>query len=306
MSEAAPAPAAGGATGLTGTPAPDAGAPAPQAAPPAAPAPLTGTPPPEGAPQPTGDQWFSKIENTELRGFAESKNWATLDQALEGYQNLEKMRGVPEDQLLRIPAAEDAEGMKAMYKRLGTPEEAKGYDIGIEHGDTNQWMFDLFHEAGATNAQAKTMAAGYDKWFEGQVSQNKTAMDQQAQIDLQDINREWGANAQANHDAAQRMVQRMGFSEEQVAGLQAALGVKGTYQMMADLGRATGEMAAVRAGETQQDAFQTMSPEAAQAKYAEMKGDADFKARLYSKDKHVREVALAERTKISKLAHNYG
>ena len=108
----------------------------------------------------TSDKWYSTV-NQENHGYIENKGWKGPDDMLNSYMGLEKMRGVPEDQILKIPLAEDADGMNEMYNRLGRPETADGYELGLEEGDYSKWYTETVHGLGLNNEQAKGLQSGY-------------------------------------------------------------------------------------------------------------------------------------------------
>jgi len=250
--------------------------------------------------------WYSGVADEGLRGLAEQKQWTSMDQALDSYRNLEKMRGIPESELLRIPKAEDADGMSDMYNRLGRPTDAKGYDIGVEHGAETEFLFDMFHKAGLNNDQAKQVHEQYDSWLDQRGQQHQDNATAQSQVDMDDLKREWGSAYDATMDAAKRAVNRLGVTKEQLAGIESGMGTKGMMQLFANFGKATGEMGSLsNLDTTSGDGFRGMTPEAARSKYESLNADPDFKARLFSKDDRVRQKAMQERSNISKMAFDH-
>lgn len=63
----------------------------------------------------------------------EAKGWSKAENPLEelskGYRNLERLRGVPGDQLVRIPEPGNEEQVAEFRQRLGVPDSAEGYEI---------------------------------------------------------------------------------------------------------------------------------------------------------------------------------
>src|SRR6185312_841401 len=93
-----------------------------------------GTAPAAGNPIP----WLEGATPEQV-GYIQNKGWTDPKQVLEGYQNLEKMRGVPADRLLTLPATDADDATKAaFYEKLGRPKEAAGYDFSLGDKD-NGW-----------------------------------------------------------------------------------------------------------------------------------------------------------------------
>ena len=65
--------------------------------------------------------------------------------------------GLPADQILRLPKADDAEGMMKVYDRLGRPAKPEEYKLPkVAHRtpEAEKAAQEWFHKAGLTTSQA--------------------------------------------------------------------------------------------------------------------------------------------------------
>jgi hypothetical protein len=259
-----------------GAPAAGAGAATPAAAQPAAAAPAA-------APLPTGvvptQQWYGGFENAELRGYAETKGWQTPEAAIESYRNLEKLTGVPADQIIRMPKPDDKEGWNALYSRLGKPATPNEYGLPVPDGapkDLADGLAPIFHE----NNVPKDAAANITKaLYEALANSEATSAEQAAatakQQDAELRSKEWGAAYEKNVQIARRAQVALGLDASTVDALEGALGYAGVLKFLHNIGAKIGEDTFVSQG-GQGDFGGVMTPAAARARIDALKGDPTF------------------------------
>jgi len=294
MSEEAPLNATAALTGEAPT----------ESAPPAEPSAPSG----DAAPASNDSPWFSTIENEETRGYAEQKNWKNMEAAVESARNLEKLKGVPEEQLLKLPKdMNDAEAMKAIYDRLGKPGEASGYKLeGHEYGDDTKWLMDAMHSSNLSDAQAKPLMDAIAAQNEAAIEQANEAFSQQAQVDLQELKTEWGAAHDAKIGAAKNIIGKLGLDTETLSGMEQSMGTKAFMNTLAAMGEMIGETKALDLQDPNSSLGNKLSPEGAQSKLSSLNNDPDFQTRLMSPDRKIREAAINERSLLSKMAYDHG
>lgn len=98
--------------------------------------------------------------------------------------------------LVRIPEAEDADGWKAFWSRLGTPDAPTGYTFAPVEDlpetivkPTDDWLADVFHKAGVPKTMAEKVRAEI-------VAANRTAYTQHSEATTaaeNDLRTRWGA-----------------------------------------------------------------------------------------------------------------
>src|SRR5262245_18251845 len=84
---------------------------------------------------PAAPTWFTGMD-ADLIGHIQTKGWDKLSpeqaavEITRAHRAAEQHVGVPADQILRLPKdANDAEGWKATFQKLGAPADAKDYDF---------------------------------------------------------------------------------------------------------------------------------------------------------------------------------
>lgn len=241
----------------------------------------------------------------DLSGFVQNKGWSSPADALKSYVNLERLRGVPETELLRIPKEGDTEAWNAVYGRLGRPESPDKYDLGDLAPKEGQLdLRPLAHKYGLTQQQAKGLAADMAQLAGGHSEQAEQARAQKVEADVAALKREWGAEFDANVEAGKRAVRALGWDQAKLDKLEDALGTREVYELAARIGRGLREDGFAGQQGPQGGSAQPfgMTREAAGARLAQMQADPAFQARLYHADKNVRLEALRERTAIANIA----
>jgi hypothetical protein len=205
----------------TGTPPPAAGNP-----PPAAGNPPPGNPPP-GAPPAGAPGWYAELPE-DVRGYVELKGFKEPKALAESYRNLEKLHSGGPEKLLRIPDKADAPEWKDIYKRLGAPEKADGYEVKVPEGFSSEfadWARGKFLELGLTKGQGDKLAAS---WNERILAMNgemtKSQQDSQAQ-QLTALKTEWGQAFDQNVRVAQSIAKVMGLKDDHLKAIANTVGV---------------------------------------------------------------------------------
>jgi hypothetical protein len=221
MAESAAAPA----------PAAPAAAPAAPAAPASAGAQLTSVP--------AGQAWAASFKNEALKTYVQEKKFTDVEQLAERYQNLEKLRGVPDDRLLKLPEKMEGVEARAIWERLGAPKEAKGYEIPrIENGDNSfaDWAETVFHKAGVPKSQALEIVNAYSEFgsnFQKAQSEGRIKAMQQGDEALK---KEWGAAYEQNVGVAKQGVRILGLDAKTLDLMEAGLGREALYKNLQKIG----------------------------------------------------------------------
>jgi len=298
-------------------PEPAAAAPAP-AAEPAAPASAAAAAaaaapaaPGEGAPAApsvdVSDKWYSGVDEKH-HGLIENRHWENMDSVLDSYDSLYKLRGVSEDQLMKMPAPEDVEGMGEIYNRLGRPETAEGYTFEKTDDWTpeyTEWFGKTMHEMGLNDKQASLLQQRHTE-FEAAALEKMEADISVTQVnEMTVIKQEWGSAYDEKMAAVGSGAAKLGWTQEQIKLLERVVGTNKMMNTMAMIGESIGE-ASFPGGDSSSIPARSegLTREAADSKYKEMLADPEFRKRLTSSDDRVRKQAMAERSKISKLAYD--
>lgn len=235
------------------------------------------------APAVEGLSWLPGA-NEEQVGYVKNKGWTDPKQVLEGYQNLEKMRGVPADRLLTLPAPDaDQAARDAFFDKLGRPKEAAGYEFSLgadgQDGGWNDHLKQTFHKAGLSTEQAKTVIAEYSAKVQADSAAQASAQVTKVQGEHAELMREWGAAANQNLDAARKGKELLKFSDADVDALGQSIGHKRAMKLLHDIATRSGEASFV-SDSSAQGYGNAMTPAQATAKLAELTADKDWVKRL--------------------------
>lgn len=242
-----------------------------------------------GAPAP--QDWTATLPE-DVRGVVQNKGWRSPADAIGSYQNLEKLLGADKAGRALVPPKEDAspEEWQAFYGKLGRPDAADGYKLPVPEGDTGEFAKQAaawFHEAGLTTKQAEALAAKWNEYSTGMMDSQSAQFEQQAALDLQTLQKEWGPQFEANSELARRAIREAGLSKDEGAAIERALGLAKAAKVFAFLGKQFAE-APMKGGEGGSGGRFGATPEAARARISALKGDPDWSARYLKGDADAR------------------
>lgn len=247
---------------------------------------LTLTPNP--TPTPTPSDWTTGF-NDDQKAYVQNKGFKNPGEILESYKNYEKLQGVPQDRLLRLPENMDSPEGRAVWERLGLPKEAKDYGLKApeQGGDPKlaEWAQGIFHEIGIPRGMAEKLLGKWNERMTGEsktLEQNRTAFLTDAQNNLKTA---WGNNFDQNKTIADQAAIRLGMGEKEVAALGQALGPDKAMQLLHKFGTATGEHTFV---DGRPPGSGNMDPGQAKSAIDTMIGDATFRKRLSEGDADAR------------------
>ena len=202
----------------------------------------------------TNKPWYDGADADTI-GYIQNKKWdaETPLKVVESYRNLEKYHGVPADQLIKIPKADDATAWDAVYAKLGRPEspDKYGFDTlsvpeGIEIDKNLIGKFDaIFHKTGATPAQRNAIINAYMQEEAAFAQEHNAKLEQEKAIQVNALKKEWGDKFDERVVLAKRAFKAFlpeGVDKEQVAeALEASLGTAVVAKLFANLAERLGE-----------------------------------------------------------------
>lgn len=249
---------------------------------------MSETPPvtPPATPPVTPPDWKASFK-PDMQNFVTERGFTGPEQVVEQYRNLEKLRGVPPDQLLTLPKSlDDATAMAPIYDRLGRPKDSKGYTLEVpKDGDPKQaeWAGDLFHKNGLTKTQGEAIVKGWNERQAAAVAANlENVKIAKAQTELA-LRKEWGAAYDQNTALVDKGAKTLGLTPEQVESLGGIQGRDVFMKKLADIGRSLGEAPFITGNKTT-GGENVLAPEQAQAKINELMKTSDFTQKLYAGD----------------------
>lgn len=258
------------------------------------------------APAPTSDQWWGKIDNQDVRTWAEAKGFKDPLTAVESAYNLEKLLGFDKAGRTIVLPGENAtpEEIKAFNAKLGVPETPDGYKLPVPDGVDDsfaktaaQW----FHENGVPAKAAEQIAS---KWNETMALQQKAADEAfavQSENEFKSWQAEQGAAAAQNIELAKRaaaqFIPAADTAERQaiMEKMERAMGTGAFMKMMSSIGSGLSEHKVHTGG----SGGLTPTPAQAQQRIAELKSNREWTAAYVSGDK----AKLSEMEALMKLAY---
>lgn len=189
--------------------------------------------------------WIAGIQDVELRGYAQNKQWKDPTEAVRSYHGLEKLMGVPPEQIVKLPKDVNAPEWNDVYKRLGRPDKPEGYTMPApdKGGDPEftKWAQGAFHKANLSTKQAEAMLAGWDEYTKGVVAAQETARQTALKGEDDTLKKEWGAAHDQNKELARRAAAKFGLDAKVIDAIEAQVGKAGVYKFLHKIGEATGE-----------------------------------------------------------------
>lgn len=227
--------------------------------------------------------WYSGIEDSDIRGFAELKGWKDPSEAVRSYRDLEKFQGLPPERLAKVPEKEDAEGWKAFNQRFGwaAPADPKDYALPVPDGhgrDFADAMQAKFHELGVPPELGRQIAGAANDFTLSKMQADEQAVELEHAQDLTKLRSEWGGTfneMQQLADRASEQVVKSGWlSDVQMEGIRDVLGTAGFMRLFANLGSQQGEAKFIDS--TTPTALGPMSPDAAKARMTQLQQDKEW------------------------------
>jgi hypothetical protein len=224
--------------------------------------------------------------NEDLKGYVSNKQFKDPAALADAYRNLEKLQGVPQDRLMKLPesmydekGALTAEG-RGIYERLGAPKDAKDYGLEAPKDGGDPARLAAFlknaHEMGLTKAQAQKLAASDSDYIQGLKTSGKEAAVANHKNQVDALTKEWGAAMESNTQIAREGKIRLGLDDAKVDALSSVLGHAETMKLLCNLGKSVSEGTFVKGGRPNAP----LEPAGAHARIQELMQDKDFGTRL--------------------------
>jgi hypothetical protein len=234
--------------------------------------------------------WYEGKATPEQLGFWQNKGYNAADpitvaiEATKSAMQAQSFIGAPPDQILRLPkGADDADGWKAVYARLGVPNKAEDYDFtGVKFGDNDlepgfaSTMRGALHKAGVIKEKAPDVVRAVVKYLADAEAAEAVETTAKRQTERAELLKNWGTNAEFNRLTAMQGAKRVGATPEDVARFESVLGYDRTMELFRRIGAGTTEDTFV---ESKQGGPPT-TVNSAKARMAELEQDREWVARF--------------------------
>lgn len=247
----------------------------PSTPPPAAPssAGVSLAPPPQVNTQ--AANWYGDFKNSDLKSYVESKKFTDPEQMAERYKNLEGLKGVPEERLLKLPEKMDGPEAKVIWEKLGTPKDISGYEFD-EKGQDPQflgWAKETFLKNNLTKAQGQAVLKEYNDLMTKSLTDQKTQRESAILQADEKLKKEWGAEYEANVNLAKQGAKILGLDAKTLDVIEAMQGREGLFKTLKTIGVGVGEANFVDGSNSTQT---PLTAEQAQAELKQLINDRKF------------------------------
>lgn len=226
------------------------------------------------------DGWNLSDED---KGYIQSSNYQDASSIIKALRETKSYVGMDKNDLVRIPKA-DADGnrdLSEVYKQLGRPEKAEDYGLGDT--DFAKAASEKLFELGLSSKQAKSLL----EFISAQDEANKKSEEEEwntgVEKGIEALKKEWGAEYDVNVEVAKTavrdIVQKTGFTEEELNKIEKVLGTDKSTKLFYAIGAAGGGVKSLQNYNAGQE-----TPEIAKFKLNEMLRDKETAALLAKKD----------------------
>jgi hypothetical protein len=191
--------------------------------------------------------WYDGLELDDIEiGAIQNKGWKSPADAVRSYNSLEKLRGVPEDRLLKLPEEGSTDGWDGIYEKLGRPSDAKEYVMELPEGmQVDEGFMQTAQQTAFDNGiSAKgftELAKAYNEMQLQQEAVYQETVAQELEQQKVTLKNEWGSKHDEAQFIADKAMREMGLSEDEKSIIQAGIGYDGMYKMFNKIGDALSE-----------------------------------------------------------------
>lgn len=244
------------------------------------------------------------IADPTVADYVKNKGWQGPADVVKSYMGAEKLIGRSPDQLLVMPRADDPDGMRQVFQKLGMPEKPDAYDMKlglpkdakVDEGFA-KGMQQILHEANVTKSQADVLVGKYNAMLTAAAEQQAKDYELNVQADKAALLDEWKGGHDRMMAKAKAAAQTLGFTPEMIDGIEKTVGYAGTYKLLAEIGAKLGEDGLVTNGGKTPTFDGMLTPAEAKAEWDRMRSDTNIVSALKDPT-HPRNKEYAARQKV--------
>jgi len=219
------------------------------------------------------------------------RQWKAPADVVKSYVNLEKLAGLPADQLLRLPKGDDPALWGPVWERLGAGKTADDYKLPVPDGQDGAFAKTAagwFKEHGVPVKAAQAMTTKWNAHMADMVKAQQAQVQQRDAAQLAELKNEWGANEQANTVLVDRAAATFGMSSEEVLALRQVMGAGRAMKFLHGIGSRIGIDDKFISDNERNSTFNGMSPAQAIERIAALRKDLDWTTRYAKGDTEAR------------------
>jgi hypothetical protein len=206
-----------------------------------------GTPPAAAPAAPSGSaeaKWWASFTDETMRGYAETKNFPSPEEAVRSYSNLEKLLGQKANAVMLPGADAKPEELAAFYDKLGRPAKPDNYPVpdALKEDPVIKAFAAKAHELGLPAKQFEGVM-GFVAEQSKALLDAKTGQTQAAQdAELAELKRD---NPGLKYDQllehGRRAVRSLGIETPDLTKIEGALGTRKMIELLGKIGASNGE-----------------------------------------------------------------
>jgi hypothetical protein len=240
-----------------------------------------------------GEAWFAGLDG-DTQGWLENKGWTAdggLTQMVRAHRGLESMIG--RDKVVWPKDAQDKTAWAEIHRRMGVPSTWEDYGL-VPLGPDGKpdaaadrsyadGMAQVLHKLGIGKETATALAGEHAKLQAVLTAADNDAFQRTSAQDFDNLRREWGGEADHRLAAAQRASRAFGLEPATMGKIERAIGTRAMLTLLSEIGTAISEDRGSGAGGFGAGGW--LTPEAANARLVELRGDKDWTRRYFAGDK---------------------
>ena len=240
-----------------------------------------------------GGDWFAALDG-DTQGWLENKGWTAergLTEMVRAHRNLEGMIG--RDKVIWPKDAQDKTAWAEIHRRMGVPSSWEDYGLTPLGPDGKpdaaadrayaDGMAQVFLKLGIGKETAATLATEHAKLQSVLVAADNDAFQRTSEQEFDALRRDWGGEADHRLAAAQRASRAFGLEPVTMGKIERAIGTRAMVTLLAEIGTAISEDRGSGIGGFGAGGW--LTPEAANARLVELRGDKDWTRRYFAGDK---------------------
>lgn len=170
----------------------------------------------QGSQQGENAPWYNSMPD-DIKEYVGHKGFKSAEALARSYQSLEKMNGVPQDELFRIREDMEADDVDKIYKALGRPDDSKNYTLKAGDGDVPElveWFKGEAFKRGLSDKAMNEMYSEFNEQVQGIANNQMKAVETKNHSEVNDLLKSWGSKADYNKSLVDRAGEHLGLDED--------------------------------------------------------------------------------------------
>jgi len=230
--------------------------------------------------------WANGLSD-ELKGYIHQKGFKDPGSVVDSYRNMEKLLGVPQERIVKLPVKDDDPAWNEVYEKLGRPKSAKEYQIELPNDQTDSgfidWAKNTFHELGISKMAGEKLVGRWNQYVSDQQKNLIEQHNEHLKKESESLHKEWGLAFDKYKSIAENAARTFGIDRETILKLEEGMGPAKTMKFLHAVGSRLSE-AQFHSGNSNGTFSDVMPPDVARGKLQALRNDSDFVQRYANGD----------------------